>query len=200
MPLTSSSDLHNYYFQFSSILFDTCGLNWFAKRPNGLSELNAVAGKFLLLIPTPVLFELAFGAQDQVGKSESVIRKRFMDSSSCLDLFQYNFAVNEGRLPPKGFLILNPGFNEWWTARNRLLKYAEVAGATTRVVKRDLTFDSLIHAMARNTFSPICSENIDDFRKMNRAGSDSSHDGTVPIFHPEKVLESLENEVLYREE
>ena len=199
MPLSSTVAKQEHFFTFPALLFDTCGLTWFAERRNGIDELDALATCYLLLIPTPVLFELAFGTPDKVGATEALIRKRFMDYRACIDMTQYSLESRQLRRGARGFVVLNPGFNEWWTARTRLLKHVEISAATTRVTKRDLSLDALIHAIARNAFAPICTENVADFQRLNRAGARIRHDGTVPVFHPEQALRSMHELVAYSE-
>lgn len=199
MTLSSSITKHTHFFKFPALLFDTCGLTWFAARGSGIEELGAIARRYCLLIPTPVLYELAFGTEDQVGANEAILRKHFMKWDACMEMMAYGFARQQGHLMPMGFVVLNPGYNEWWTARTRLLKYVEIAGSSTGKSKRDLSLDSLIHSCARNCFAPICTQNISDFNKFNHAGATSPHDGTVPLFTPEQVLQSLSSLVEYSE-
>ena len=196
MPLISQDKKHAQYFEYRAILFDTCGLSWFAKQPLGHQNLVTISKKYLLLIPTVTLYEFGFGLPEQLSSAEIAIRNNFMKSDACIEMREYDSAQMLKKLPESGFFVINPGFREWWTARDRQLKHAKNTKAKIRNVKQKLSFDALIHAIARNCFAPICTENIDDFCLLNQIGASNVFDGTVPIFKPSQILNSLTSDEL----
>ena len=197
MALLSNNSKHALYFSVPAILLDTCALTWFANRGTGIDELNKIQAAYRLLIPTTVLYELAFGLPDSVGENESLLRQRFFIRESEIDMYKYRFAFNHKAITPGGFYIINPGYFEWWSAREQLLAHVALKGAETGTTKRNLSFDALIYACARNTLSPICTENVRDFKKLNAARAQHSWVGTVPIYSPDQVLASLESDILF---
>lgn len=199
MPFNSNNSRHLYFFQFPAIVFDTCALIWFAKKTNGLSLLNSVMSTYRILIPTTVLYELAFGLSGMSTPEESEIRDLFFKRKNEIDMLNYSFARQRELLQPGGFSVINPTYNEWWTARDRILKYSELSGASVGKNKKELSMDALIHACARNCFAPICTNNVEDFLKLNKAADALTHDGGVPIFSPQQVLDSLTCEIFFEE-
>ena len=199
MPLASNTPRHVVYFETNSALFDTCGFTWFATAPDGMASLERLLSTYRILVPTPVLYELAFGPDDLVGRSEAQIRQKIHDSTNCIDTISYAFASRQGRLPSNGFLVVNPGFNEWWTARTRLLTHVRTTDARPGKAKREYSLDALIHATARNCFAPICTANLADFEKLNAASRQAHHDGSVPLFHPECLIRSVTEMIQYED-
>lgn len=200
MSLDSQVQRHAEYFEANSILFDTCGLTWFAKQPGGMATLQRVLLDYRVIVPTPVLYELAFGPDELVEENEAEIRKWIHDPTNCVDVLNYTFAQRQGLLRPNGFLVVNPGFNEWWTARTRLLSHIGGSpGTRPAKAKREYSLDALIHATARNCFAPVCTANTDDFEMMNAVARQVSHDGSVPLFHPRDIARSLGEVVVYSE-
>ena len=61
MALKSNNPKHAYFLDTPVVLMDTCALTWFAKHWEFPAAFDRVANNFLILIPTPVLYELAFG-------------------------------------------------------------------------------------------------------------------------------------------
>lgn len=164
-----------------------------------MEELERVINAYRVLVPTPVLYELAFGPDELVGRNEAQIRQRIHDSRNCIEIINYHFASNQKRLAPTGLLVVNPGFNEWWTARTRLLMHIGSTNASFGKVKRQYSLDALIHATARNCFAPICTSNLNDFEKLNTVAREVHHDGPVPLFHPESIIRSLTEMVHYED-
>lgn len=199
MPFVSDNARHTEYFRYPAVLLDTSALTWFANRADGLLELDAVMARYHLIITTTVLFELAFGPIEASHIQELAIRDKFFKSERQIEFHWYQFSRMKGLLGPGTFSVVSPGFNEWWTARDRVLKYSRLAGMPPGQNKRNLSMDALIHACARNTFSPICTENLGDFRRLNQASEVAQHDGSVPIFRPQQVLDSLTQDVRYLE-
>lgn len=197
MPLSSQADRDSPFFECPHLLMDTCALTWFAKNENGISLLYSVMQSYLLLIPTPVLYELAFGAASQSDPAERDLRTMLFKSNRHVDMIHYAFTHQRREVRPGSFIVINPGFNEWWTARDRLLIYSDISRASTGSVKKNLSMDALIHACARNCFAPICTVNVADFKKLNMASNSRSHDREVPYFTPEQVIASLNDEVFF---
>ena len=183
-------------------MLDTCAITWYAQQPDGMSRFDSLFSAYRLLIPTPVLYELAFGPEELVGANERLIREHLSlsGSANCIDQLQYTRAQRQGQIKAGGYYILNPGYFEWFSARDRLLRYIDLSNAKHGKSKREYSLDALIHSCARNCFAPICTANISDFKKMNRAGALSAHDGTVPIFSPEQVLLAVSSDVCYEDE
>lgn len=199
MTLSSSTSRHAEYFETNSVLFDTCGFTWFATAPGGMDALDRVLSIYRVLVPTPVLYELAFGPDELVGENEAQIRQGIHNPTNCIDIINYHLSLRQGRLPAVGFLVVNPGFNEWWTARTRLLAHIESVDARPGKVKREYSLDALIHATARNCFAPVCTVNLDDFEKLNAVARQVHHDGAVPLFHPESIVRSISETACYED-
>ena len=200
MPLLSNDKTYSYFLECPHLLMDTCALTWFTRHENGFELFHKVMQHYLILIPTPVLYEFAFGDQDQSSESERDLRTFLFKTEHKVEMFSYAMTQQQRNIRPGTFYVINPGFNEWWTARDRLLIYANLSKASTRKVKRELSMDALIHACARNCFAPICTVNVSDFKKLNLAANSRSHDRGVPFFTPEEVLASITEPVLFCQE
>lgn len=199
MPLSSPSPHHSAFFETKTVLFDTCALTWFAKAPDGEVMLDQILASYRVLVPTPVLYELAFGPDEQADGNEKKLRSLIHVSSNCVEVLNYSISMRQGALPPNGFLVVNPGFNEWWTARTRLLAHVGVSGGLPGKAKKEYSLDALIHATARNCFAPICTANISDFEKLNTSARSVCHDRSVPLFHPEALVRSLVEKIQYED-
>lgn len=195
MGLRSNNPSHNNYFKSRSIVMDTCAITWIAKELDGLEIFDILQKEYLLLIPTPVLFELAFGSPESVHLSEKLIRDKFINAQQ-IDPYKYHIAHDNGQLPESGYYLVNPSHMEWWSARERLLKYIGLSPqAQYGKNKQKYSLDALIHSCARNLFTPVCTLNIKDFQKMNIAGGLLAYDGTIPIVTPEQLLESIKSDI-----
>jgi hypothetical protein len=196
MPLVCSDPTYKDFFKIPAVLMDTCGLTWFTRRPNGIHEFARICGSYVVLIPTPVIYELAFGLPGKPDVAESDLQA-MLNQSAEIDLYKYGNAVQGNVVVAPGGYLVNPGHLEWWSARERLLKYLSNAGPSVKISKQKdrLSLDALIHSCARNTFAPICTNNADDFRKLNQGGKQQSTNGAVPFFTPEKVLLALTEQV-----
>lgn len=199
MPLSSSSEHHLAFFETKAVLFDTCALTWFAKTEAGMVMLDQILVTYRVLVPTPVLYELAFGPDQLVDNNEMQLRSRIHVSSNCVELLDYSISMRQGRGAINGFLVINPGFNEWWTARTRLLAHVGVSNRRPGKAKKEYSLDALIHATARNCFAPICTANISDFEMLNTTARPVWYDRSVPLFHPEDLIRSLTEVVRYED-
>lgn len=176
---------------------DTCALTWFARQPpDGVEQFRYIVKNYHVLVPTPVLYELAFGVPGTADDKEVTLRSMLFRHEKCIEMREFAHALRGGGIRPGAFSIVNPGFNEWRTARDRALIHIGLSGATARVTKRDLSMDALIHACARNSFAPVCTTNLDDFVKLNRAGDTRIHDRTVPLVTPEELMRSVADDVV----
>lgn len=94
-----------------------------------------------------------------------------------------------------GIALFNPDWEEWPGSGNRIIQHTTNAGsAKLSTQKQKLSLDALIHACARNLFLPVCTNNLGDFIKLNRAAESSDIDHPFPIFTPEQVLASLHSD------
>ncbi len=162
-----------------------------------MRQLMEVSKSYLVIVPTPVMYELAFGVPGTASSNEEKLWAEINSHGRSHEMQHFNWLQLRNQVPKNGLMLINPGFNEWWTARTRILKYVEVAKAQPGKSKRNDSFDALIHAMARNLFVPVCTDNVKDFEKFNRAGTLINRDGVVPLFTPEQVVESLTGTVKY---
>ena len=199
MPLRSRRDFHNVFFEAPALLLDTCAITWFAKQDNGIALFDRTMARYRLLIPTPVLYELAFGTSETVHVNERLLRDRLFDPRTEVNLHAYGRARQEGRIQAGGCFIVNPTHLEWWSARDRLLRYVTLSGSAAGKSKQNYSLDALIHSCARNSFSPICTMNVRDFMKLNKAANLVAHDKSVPVFTPEQVLASITDEIYFEE-
>ena len=129
MPISTNVPRAAAYIEDQALLFDTCAFTWFAKTDDNMTLLGRVTSQYRILVPTPVLYELAFGSNDLVNNNESKIWNHIHDPTKCVDISNYIFAQRQKRIPKIGIILINPGFNEWWTARTRLLEYISISGA-----------------------------------------------------------------------
>lgn len=202
MALLSKNTAHDHYFEFKTILFDTCGLSWFAGRDDCWELIEKINNLYTLLLPTVSLYELGFGPSGSVRSCEKLILEKFMDSTRKIEMREYDELYFSKKLARK-FYVINPGYNEWWTAKKRLLSHVDDSESCSnkpnmRTIK-EKSFDALIHATSRNCFSPICTTNIKDFRILNRQGSKLWYDGTVPFYSPEQLVASLDHDVFFED-
>jgi hypothetical protein len=196
MPLVCNDPEYKNFFKIPAVLMDTCGLTWFTRRPNGVHEFARICGSYVVLIPTPVMYELAFGLPGKPDLAESALQA-MLNQSAEIDLYKYGNAVRQNAVVALGGYLVNPGYMEWLSARERLLKFLSMAGPTVDISKQKnrLSLDALIHSCARNSFAPICTSNVGDFRKLNLGGQQQSTNGAVPLFTPEQVLLALTEQV-----
>ena len=198
MPLKSTIPKSETYFSSNQIMLDTCAFTWFAKQDTGIDEFRKVVSKYRVLAPTPVFYELAFGVKEKVhAKEQELLEEILAAKTQGFEMLDFHFAEKINQLPSCGLVMINPSSNEWWTARQRLLKHIEAVNAGVAKVKKDMSLDALIHATARNCFSPICTVNIKDFEKLNTVASQRSHDSAVPLFTPDELVQSLSSDVIY---
>lgn len=162
-----------------------------------MTVLKEVISLYRVLVPTPVMYELAFGPDGSAGENEKQIWSQFHSPGGAIDLVAYRFASRSRQLASTGFMVVNPGYDEWWTARTRLLSHIGSSGMRPGKAKKEYSLDALIHATARNCFAPICTANMVDFEMLNKVASKVHHDGPVPIFHPESIAKSVSETVHY---
>lgn len=194
MSLFPASEGGQHYFWTKGVVIDTCAVNWFLKRPEGILELKRIQHSMALIVPLPVLYEIGFGAPDHVSDNEKKFHE-VMSNTREVPVLTLALAHAEGRRWGPGLGLVNPGWAEWYSSRNRIIQHVVNAGnAKMGVQKKELSLDSLIHACARNLFLPICTENIADFQKINRAAESSGYDEAVPLFTPKQLLDSLNSD------
>lgn len=201
MPLSTNVPRANAYIQNRFVLFDTCGFTWFAESDERMYMLMGIINTYRVLVPTPVMYELAFGLPDQVREWEKRIWKEINAPKHAIDTVNLNFMAQSGQIPNHGFIPINPGFNEWWSSRDRVIDQIRQKSTSPRnevnvkKLKLDLTLDALIHATARNCFSPICTTNMRHFESLNKSALVSAHDSPTPLYTPEEVFRSIQQEV-----
>lgn len=198
MPISSNESKHDHYFEQCVVTLDTCALIEFSTMENGESSFKDVLTKYSFLIPTPVMYEFTFGI-DKEGENQKFLHEIIKDipREHIIEMDQYSWGSRQRKILPGSIFIINPGINEWKTARDRILKYVEEKGGSAGGMKKKSTFDSLIHSCARNCFTPICTENISDFNKFNYVGNLKWYDGTVPTYTVQQLIESVEKTIVF---
>lgn len=201
MALKSSAEKHDPYFEQCVITLDTSSLVAFSKMDEGVTKFNGLLGYYSFLIPTPVMYEFAFGHEAKIHDGEKLFQNRIsaIKPEQRVEILHYNVLSRNSIIPKGLLLIVNPSFYEWTSSRNRILSYAQDVNAQMNKIKNKHSFDSLIHSCARNCFTPICTADVKDFKKFNQAGNKNLHDGTVPFFTPEQVLSSIEEDAVFEE-
>ncbi|MBX9347187.1 hypothetical protein K5M36_08805 [Chromobacterium vaccinii] len=195
MSLKSNNEQHQAYLDSPAVLMDTSALTWFAKNDGFPQLLNLVSDSYMILVPTPVLYELAFGTKDSVDSRELWLRDSIGNFERELDAYKFGQAKQQGKLPRSGIYFLNPGHQEWYSARERLIRLSTLkGGAKIKEGKSRHTLDSLIFSCARNCFVPICTSDK-DFKELNRAAAAAHYERSVPIFTPDQLVASLDEDV-----
>lgn len=221
MPLTSSNPAHLPFLSVPVILIDTGALVWLNEQDNHIALLSSLLSKYSLVVPTPALYEFAFGQPHEISRKEKELREFFADKSVQLDSDKFAKAWENHKLRPGYIYNTAPGFFEWEQARNLVIRRAMLqltadprpysvtcpsckhefkTGKRERVnfqAKRNHSLDALIFACARNHWIPICTRDTEDFTKLNEAALQMGH--TMPFFTPQQLLESVEHEVRFQD-
>ncbi|QJD93248.1 hypothetical protein HH213_26085 [Duganella dendranthematis] len=191
MPLLPTPECRKWYFRVPAIVMDTCGVTWFLKHADGIAELNVLSKTYSLIVPAPVLYEVGFGEPGMVSENEKKFKEIF-SAQRKVPMLTFAAAQEANLVNSPGIAVVEPGDFEWDTSKNRIIRHTiSTHGAVMSKQKKELAFDALIHACARNLGMPICTTNLDDFRKLNRAAAANTFDHAVPIFTPEQLYHSL---------
>lgn len=191
MPLLPIPDSHEWYFRVPAIVMDTCGVTWFLKHSDGIAELNLLSKSYSLIVPAPVLYEIGFGDPSTISENEKKFNEIF-SAQRKVPMMTFAAAQEANLVNGPGIAVVEPGDFEWDTSKSRIIRHTvSTHGAVMSKQKKELAFDALIHACARNLGMPICTTNLDDFRKLNRAAIANTYDHAVPIFTPEQLYFSL---------
>jgi hypothetical protein len=194
MPLLSSEKTSRGFFWTQGVVMDTCGVKWFLERPDGMAELKRIQHCMTVIVPLPVLYEIGFGKPEDVSPNEKEFHEVFSNTRE-IPIMKLALAHAEGQPIGPGIGLVNPGWEEWYSSRNRIIQHVvNVGNAKMGVQKKELSLDALIHACGRNLLLPICTENLVDFLKMNRAAESTGFDEAVPLFKPEQLLAALESD------
>jgi hypothetical protein len=191
VPLLPTPESRQWYFRVPAIVMDTCGVTWFLRRADGIAELNVLSKSYSLIVPAPVLYEIGFGDPSKVSKNEKQF-KEICSAQRKVPMMTFAAAQEANLVNGPGIGVVEPGDFEWDTSKSRIIHHTvSTHGAVMGKQKKELAFDALIHACARNLGMPICTTNLDDFQKLNRASAANTHDHAVPIFTPEQLFFSL---------
>lgn len=200
MPLRSSVPKHNAYFEQDVILLDTAAIIFFAKSEEGMRDFDALLSKYSFIVPTPVIYELAFGPTELVSKNQGLLRSKFMNPNEThrMTELQYKITARKLKIAAGNIFAFNPGFGEWQVSREILLTHLHKnKGTNISKGKKEHTLDALIHACALNCFAPVCTLNVKDFEKFNEVEKDKHWVRTVPIYSPTDLVRSLSQDVVF---
>ncbi|MBF8179103.1 hypothetical protein [Herminiimonas contaminans] len=191
MPLLPTPENREWYFRIPAIVMDTCGVTWFLKRADGIAELNMLSKNYSIIVPAQVLYEIGFGDPSTVSENEKKFQEIF-SAQRKVKMMTFAAAQEANLVNSPGIAVVEPGDFEWDTSKRRIIRHTvSTHGAVMSKQKKELAFDGLMHACARNLGMPICTTNLGDFQKLNRAAAALAHDYPVPIFTPEQLYLSL---------
>ena len=199
MSLGSTQPSQAIYFEAPAIMLDTSAIIWISDA-RGLQGLDLLLSTFAVLIPTPAIYETAFGPREMVSPGQkNVLDRLTFEAQKAWTNTPYSYEIlrRAGQIRAGAIHVINPTINEWESSRNRLVARIQTAGGNYRKGKLKHSLDSLIYSCARNNLSPLCTENIEDFEKLNVAANRSSHDHAIPLFTTRQVFDAVDNDVRY---
>jgi predicted nucleic acid-binding protein len=165
-------------------------------------SLDTVFAAYTIVYCTVSMLEVGFGvsaASDPQAKRVREIYTRAIDFQiDSRSLHQ----MDRGRAPrPSGPLVYNPGHNEWYAARDSLIRWMERTDRTGRSA-RSLQNDALIYSCAWNARAALVSENLKDFVRLNELGNRVARTRSgglrhLPIYTIDDVRRAASEDVVY---
>lgn len=196
--LTTSLKSSEPFLESKRLFIDSCVLVDWTKDPGVRMAMHAAQLTYNLAFASISLLEVGFGPMEKIKEREYDMARAIYHHENINRCSAMQFALYDanGHAPSPGTVFsVNPGHEEWLMARNILIDAMNDTGLrSTRIDKR--RNDALFFATAHNTRSALITNNLKDFKILNKYFAAGAHAKLLPVFSVQDLWRSLSGEVV----